>query len=65
MSYYAEANVRTNKRNQRTCNKDGEDDHGWRRNHNTCLDYEHDTMNLLAEVNIKIIFYGNNKKFSF
>jgi len=46
VSYYAEANVRTNKRNQRTCNKDGENDHGWRRSYNTCLDHEHDTMNL-------------------
>jgi uncharacterized protein YcbK (DUF882 family) len=33
-------------RNQRTCNKDGENDHGWRRSYNTCLDHEHDTMNL-------------------
>ena len=28
-------------------NKNGEDDHGWRRSYNTCLDHEHDNvMNL-------------------
>jgi len=29
-----------------TCNKDGENDHGWRWSYNTCLDHEHDKMNL-------------------